>query len=79
MKRLYARPGARGVGLGRALAAAAIDAGIRAGDRTMRLDTLPSMVSAQALHRSLGFEATPACYDTPVRDTLFMRKTLVRP
>ncbi len=45
----------------------------------MRLDTLPSMVSAQALYRSLGFETTRAYCDTPVRDTLFMRKTLIRP
>jgi putative acetyltransferase len=45
----------------------------------MRLDTLPSMVSAQGLYRSLGFEATSAYYGTPVPDTLFMRKTLVRP
>ena len=63
---------------GRELAVAAIDAAMRAGYRTMRLDTLPSTVSARELYRSLGFEATPAYYDTPVPDTLFMRKTLVR-
>jgi ribosomal protein S18 acetylase RimI-like enzyme len=37
------------------------------------------MVSAQGLYRSLGFEAIPAYYNTPVPDTLFMRKTLVPP
>ncbi len=79
MKRLYVSLSARGMGLGRALAVAAIDAAKRAGYRTMLLDTLPSMVSAQGLYRSLGFEVTPAYYDTPVPDTLFMRKTLVRP
>jgi ribosomal protein S18 acetylase RimI-like enzyme len=79
MKRLYVAPSTRGMGLGQALAVAAIDAAKRAGYRTMCLDTLPPMVSAQGLYRSLGFEATPAYYNTPVPDTLFMRKTLVRP
>ncbi len=67
------------MGLGRALAVAAIDAATRAGYRTMRLDTLPAMISAQGLYRSLGFEVTPAYYDTPVPGTLFMRKMLVLP
>lgn len=74
MKRLYVRPGARGMGLGRALAVAAIEAATRAGYQTMRLDTLPAMISAQALYRDLGFEATSAYYDTPVPGTLFMRR-----
>jgi ribosomal protein S18 acetylase RimI-like enzyme len=79
IKRLYVMPSTRGMGLGRALAVAAIDAATRAGYRTMRLDTLPVMISAQGLYRSLGFEVTPAYYDTPVPGTLFMRKTLVLP
>ena len=79
MKRLYTCPGARGSGVGRALAEAAIKAAERAGYRTMRLDTLASMVAAQALYRSLGFETTPAYYDTPVANTIFMRKMLTQP
>lgn len=76
MKRLHTRPDARGAGIGRALAVAAIDAATAAGYETMRLDTLPKMVAAQALYRSLGFETTPAYYDTPVAGTIFMRKRL---
>ena len=76
MKRLHTRPDVRGAGVGRALAIAAIEAARCAGYRAMRLDTLPSMVAVQALYRSLGFEATPAYYDTPVAGTIFMRKTL---
>jgi ribosomal protein S18 acetylase RimI-like enzyme len=78
MKRLYTAPSARGVGLGRALAMAAIEAATNAGYRTMHLDTLPGMQAAQALYRGLGFEVTPAYYATPVAGTLFMRKTLPR-
>ena len=78
MKRLHTRPNARGAGVGRALALAAIRAATQAGYRTMRLDTLPGMVAAGALYRSLGFATTPACYDTPLTGTIFMRKTLAR-
>jgi ribosomal protein S18 acetylase RimI-like enzyme len=79
MKRLYTTPSARGVGLGRALAMAAIGAAVEAGYQTMRLDTLPGMQAAQALYRDLGFEVTPPYYATPIAGTLFMRKTLPRP
>jgi ribosomal protein S18 acetylase RimI-like enzyme len=76
MKRLHLDPAARGSGIGRALAIAAIQAARQAGYQTMRLDTLPTMAAAQALYRTLGFETTPAYYDTPVAGTIFMRKTL---
>jgi ribosomal protein S18 acetylase RimI-like enzyme len=76
MKRLHVTPAARGAGLGRALAVAAIAAALRAGYGAMRLDTLPAMVAAQALYRRLGFETTPGYYDTPVPGTIFMRNML---
>lgn len=79
MKRLHTRPAARGAGVGRALVVAAIEAARAAGYWTMRLDTLPDMLAAQALYRSMGFEETPAYYDTPVAGTLFMRKMLTGP
>lgn len=79
MKRLHVSPDARGAGIGRALAVAAIAAAIDAGYVAMRLDTLPAMVAAQTLYRRLGFEITPPYYDSPLSGTIFMKKMLGQP
>jgi len=63
MKRLYVRPDYRGSKLGQHLVEAVIGAARDAGYRTLRLDTLPSMVAAQGLYRRLGFEEI-AAYNT---------------
>jgi ribosomal protein S18 acetylase RimI-like enzyme len=72
MKRLYVAPQGRGLGLGKALALAIIEAARAAGHREMRLDTLPHMRQAQALYRDLGFSEIAAYYDTPIEHTVFM-------
>jgi ribosomal protein S18 acetylase RimI-like enzyme len=76
MKRLHMRNTARGSGLGRALAQAAIAAAQKMGYATMRLDTLPSMTAAQSLYRALGFREIAAYNPTPVAGTVFMEKKL---
>jgi len=76
MKRLYVSPAGRGLGLGRALMEALIEAARSRGYREMRLDTLPTMAAAQSMYRQAGFEAMPPYYDTPVEGTLFMRLAL---
>jgi ribosomal protein S18 acetylase RimI-like enzyme len=72
MKRLHVAPAGRGLGLGKKLARAIVEAGRAAGHREMRLDTLATMHEAQALYRSLGFTEIGAYYDTPIEGTVFM-------
>jgi ribosomal protein S18 acetylase RimI-like enzyme len=76
IKRLYVRPQARGLGLGRALAVAVIDAAERIGYREIKLDTLESMTSAIALYRGLGFEPIPDYGTTPYPGLLCFGKRL---
>lgn len=71
MKRLYVRPGFRGLGLAKRLVAAVILAARKAGCNELRLDTLPSMGSAQALYRSLGFSQIPPYNNTHLPGTRF--------
>ena len=76
MKRLHVRAEGRGHGVGRALAASAVEWAARAGYARMRLDTLPTMRAAQSLYAALGFEPIPAYYDTPIAGTVFLQKAL---
>ncbi|MGK6318608.1 GNAT family N-acetyltransferase [Sphingomonas sp. DT-204] len=75
MKRLYLVPAARGLGLGRALAEAAIGAARERGYRELRLDTLPSMTAAIAMYEAMGFRRIPAYYE-PTPCSLFMALAL---
>ena len=72
MKRLFLRPAARGLGLGRALTEAVIDQARRIGYRELRLDTLATMTTAQALYGSMGFERIDPYYAPTPDGTAFM-------
>jgi ribosomal protein S18 acetylase RimI-like enzyme len=76
MKRLYVRPEARGIGLGKELAAAIVARARADGYRSMVLDTLRSMVEARVIYRSLGFVQRAAYYANPQPDVTFMELTL---
>ena len=79
MKRLYVREHAQGTGVGRLLAREAIAFAMRCGYKSMILDSLPTMVRAIKLYRSLGFKQVPAYYSSPVKGTLYMELRLDSP
>jgi ribosomal protein S18 acetylase RimI-like enzyme len=76
MKRLYVRDEFRGLGLGRQLAEAALDAARAAGYATVLLDTLDDMESARALYEDLGFEPIEPYYHNPIPGAHYLKADL---
>ena len=76
MKRLWVRPEFRGEGIGRYLIEAVINEARRAGYSAMRLDTVPSMVTAIALYRAFGFSEIQPYALNPIAGAMFMELKL---
>ena len=78
MKRLYLRPEFRGLGLGKQLMVAIIDAAREIRYERMRLDTLPGkMDQALAMYRRSGLKEIEPYYENPVEGATFMELKLV--
>jgi ribosomal protein S18 acetylase RimI-like enzyme len=76
MKRLYVRPGFRGLRLGRLLAEHILELARLAGYGSILLDTLDDMESARALYQELGFEEIPPYYFNPIAGAHYLRAKL---
>ncbi len=77
MKRLYVKPDFREKKAGRFLAQAVIKAGSSIGYEVMRLDTLPTMESANLLYKSLGFRQIKSYRHNPIKGAIYMELSLV--
>jgi putative acetyltransferase len=72
LKRLYVRPGFRGLALGKQLSEAAVSFARHMGYDALRLDTISgSMASAERLYREMGFVETSPYYENPVPGATF--------
>lgn len=76
MKRLFVRPAYRGLGLGRLLTEAILDAARAAGFSCVLLDTLDDMESARALYEDLGFVEIPPYYHNPIAGAHYLKVDL---
>lgn len=79
MKRLFLRPKARGLGLGRVLAQAIVAEARKAGYSRMVLDTLATMTGALSVYRGLGFAETAPYYHNPLAGVVFLALDLAAP
>lgn len=76
MKRLYIRPTARGLGIGRAMVARVLEEAAAIGYGEVVLDTLPTMHEAQRLYEQFGFRDIGAYRANPVAGTRYLARSL---
>jgi putative acetyltransferase len=72
MKRVFVRPGGRGLGLGRRLVTTILESAKRVGYQKICLDVLPEFKAAYVLYVALGFKDHPPVTQNPVPGTHFL-------
>lgn len=72
MKRLFVRPEHRALGFGRMLARQVIVKAKEIGYMQLYLDTLPTMVGAQKMYESLGFQDIAPYRKNPIEGSRFL-------
>ena len=77
LKRLWVRPQARGMGLGRQLTESVLDRAVAAGRKAVYLDTVPAaMATAHGLYLEMGFVSCAAYNDQPLEGIAYMVRFL---
>lgn len=76
MKRLYVRPAFRGLGLGRLLAEAIMDAARVNAYAHVLLDTLDDMEAARTLYEDLGFREIAPYYHNPIPGAHYLKASV---
>lgn len=76
LKRLYVRPDFRALHLGKRLLELALEAARKTGYKRIRLDTVASMEAALRLYTMAGFYPIAPYYANPVKDVVYMEKSL---
>lgn len=76
IKRLFVRPQARGVGVGKALVTDLLKLAAERGYREVKLDTLPEMTAAIVLYKSFGFAPIPPYGSHPYPGLVTLGKIL---
>lgn len=76
MKRLYVRPAFRGLGVGRQLAEAVMDAARVNAYAHVLLDTLDEMEAARTLYADLGFREIAPYYHNPVPGAHYLKASV---
>lgn len=76
MKRLYVRPNARGLRIGRMLVTRILEDAKAIGYSEVVLDTLPTMIEAQRLYEQFGFREIEPYRPNPIVGTRYLGKEL---
>ena len=76
VKRMYVRPAAQGVGVGRAILTRLVEDARAERYTTVRLETLPFMTTAQAMYRATGFVEGPRFDGSEAANTVLESMTI---